>query len=150
MNTSRAIAIATLVAELTDLTTRFQAQFGKPPRLTDQHPLNAHRLHRSIFFKQRAIAQLLDADVLADPTPRWPWWKHQTTIDLMTVGDLSQEVNHLIACCAYYEVDSDSDLFPAIHSSQAAIAGMVHPAAREAALKRQRQGYALDNLLSLN
>lgn len=150
MNTSTAIAIAALVAELTDLVTRFQAQYSKFIRLTAASPVDAHRLNRAIFAKQRAIAQLLDADVLAEPTPRWPWWKHQTTLDVTTVGDLSQEVNHLIACCAYFEVDPDSELIPAIHSSQAAIAGMLHPEARAAALKRLNRGYSLDNLMSLN
>lgn len=150
MNTSTAIAIAALVAELTDLVTRFQAQYGKLSRPSAASPVDAHRLNRAIFIKQRAIALLLDADVLQEPTPRWPWWKHQATLDVTTVGDLSQEVNHLIACCAYFEVDPDSELIPAIHSSQAAISGMIHPDAREAALKRLRQGYALDNLMSLN
>lgn len=150
MNTRTAIAIAALVAELTDLTTRFQAQYGKITQLTPQDPVDAHRLHRAIYAKQRAIAQLLDPDVLLEPTPRWPWWKHQATLDVTTAGDLSQEVNHLIACCAYYEVEPDNDLLPAIHSSQAAIAGMVHPSTREAALKRHHQTFALDHLLSLN
>ena len=150
MNTHTAIAIAALVAELTDLVTRFQVQYGKLPHLTPDSSINAFRLHRAIFAKQRAIAHHLSMDVLADPTPRWPWWKHQATMDVTTAGDLSQEVNHLIACCAYFEVDPDSDLAPAIHSSEAAIAGMLHPEARLSALKQLQQGYALDHIISLN
>ncbi|HEX2908612.1 MAG TPA: hypothetical protein VHO69_17200 [Phototrophicaceae bacterium] len=150
MNTSTAIAIAARVAELTDLATRFQAQYGKLTRLTSTAPVEAHRLQKAIFGKQRAIAYLLDTAILLQPTPRWPWWKHQTTIDLTTVSDLAHEVNHLIACCAYFEVDTTSDLLPAIQSSQAAIAGMVHPEARAAAHRQHQQGYAVDNLLSWN
>lgn len=150
MNTRTAIVIAASVAELTDLASRFQAHYGKPAALTADTPPEVHRLYRAIFDKQRAIAQLLDAEALFAPTPRWPWWNHQAAIDPAAVSELAQEVNHLITCCAYFEVDPHSDLLPAIRSSQAAIAGMLQPGARTAAFRQRHRAFALDAVMSWN
>lgn len=150
MNTSIAITLATQAAELTDLTTRFQARYAKLNRLSPTTPIEAHRLAHAIFEKQREIAQLLDTEALVEPLPRWPWWQHQLTLDLAAVGDLAREINHLITCCAYGEALASSDLGPAIRSSQAAIAGMLHPDARAAALQRRHQRHAIGSLLSWN
>ncbi|NWG18009.1 MAG: hypothetical protein HXY41_15395 [Chloroflexi bacterium] len=150
MNTSIAITLATQAAELTDLTTRFQARYSRLSRLSPDTPVDAHRLAHAIFEKQRDIALVLDVEALIEPQPRWPWWKHQLTLDLAAVSDLAREINHLITCCAYSEAVGSSDLSPAIRSSQAAIAGMLHPDARAAALQRQYQRRAAGSLLSWN
>ena len=45
------------------------------------------------------------------------------------VSLIAAEISHLIACCASFEAEPRAASSPAVSSSQAAIAGMLHPSA---------------------
>lgn len=138
MNTQTALKVAAKIAELTQLCTVFQARYGRRYAFTPDSPPEAQALHDAIGQKQQEIAALLDAEALQKPF-RKPseWWKWSQTMDTATAGELAQEANHLIACCAYFEADSRGmDSSYAVQASQAAIAGMLRPDLREAVAER--------------
>jgi hypothetical protein len=130
MNTATARQLAAKIAELIELTSIFQARYGKQYRLKPGSPAEAWDLHQAIFDQQAAIAQSLDTCALENPLQRCPqWWKYQETIDTGVVSLIAAEISHLIACCASFEAEPRAAFSPAVVSSQAAIAGMLHPSA---------------------
>jgi hypothetical protein len=136
MNMATARKVISETVELLVLCSRFQATYGKDYRLKPGSPQNAWELYQAIFDKQRIIAELLDSDALERPLKRWgEWWKRQETIDIALVNELAKEANHLIACCAYNEVNTQSgEVSSAVRASQGVIAGILHPSARQVAL----------------
>jgi hypothetical protein len=130
MNTATARQLAAKIAELIELTSIFQARYGKQYRIKPGSPAEAWDLHQAIFDQQAVIAQLLDTAALENPLRRCPsWWKYQDTIDTGVVSLIAAEISHLIACCASFEAEPRAASSPAVSSSQAAIAGMLHPSA---------------------
>ncbi|NWG17130.1 MAG: hypothetical protein HXY41_10880 [Chloroflexi bacterium] len=138
MNTSAALQIAAKVAQLTELCTTFQAKFGRRFAFTPESPAEAYELHRAICDIQADIAELLDPESLHNPMKKASeWWRWQNTMDMATAGELAQEINHLIASCAYAEASPCEDgTYHAISAAQEAIAGMLHPDVRERVLVR--------------
>lgn len=132
MHTTTALQIAARIAELTELCTTFQAQFGKQYSLTSDSPAEAHTLHREICDKQEAIAALLDPQALRSPASKTSeWWRWQQTMDIATASALAQAANQLIASCAYAQASpNEAGASPNMMASQAAIAAMLHPDAR--------------------
>lgn len=132
MNTTTALQLAAKVAELTQLCTIFQAKFGRRYMITPDSPAEAYELHRAICQKQGEMAALLDPDTLLNPMRKAAeWWRWQGTMDMATAAELAQEINHLIACCAYFEASPcESGQSPTITAAQEAIAGTLHPEVR--------------------
>jgi hypothetical protein len=136
MKTITALNIATKVAELTGLCTTFQAKFGKRFEFTSDSPAEAFALHRAIADKQAEIAQLLDHEALIEPAKQpSEWWRWHDAMNIATAGDLAQHANRLISSCAYREAGlHESDSAHAVFAAQVAIAGLLHPNARQKAL----------------
>ncbi len=130
MKTAIARQLAAKIAEMIELTSIFQARYGKQYRIKPGSPAEAWDLHQAIFDQQAVIAQLLDSDTLENPVRRCTaWWKYQDTIDTGVVSLIASEVSHLIACCASFEAEPRAASSPAVAASQAVIAGMLHPSA---------------------
>jgi len=130
MNTTTARQLSAKIAELIELASIFQARYGKQYRIKPGSPTEAWELHQAIFDQQAVIAQMLDDAALESPLRRCaPWWKWQDTVDTGTVSLIAAEVCHLIACCASFEAEPRAAASPVIETSQAAIAGMLHPSA---------------------
>ncbi|MEO8607999.1 MAG: hypothetical protein ABI690_08965 [Chloroflexota bacterium] len=130
MNTTQAQQLMVKITELIEFASIFQAKYGKQYRIKPGSPAEAWDLHQAIFDQQVAIAYLLDAAALETPLRRaTPWWKFQDEIDTGVVCMVASETGHLIACCASFEAEPRAASSPAIHSSQAVIAGMLHPSA---------------------
>jgi hypothetical protein len=149
MNTTSALAVAARIAELTEMITLFQVKYGKAG---PDAPLaaDARRLYSAIFDQQVAIARLLDSETLLDPLPRWPgWWLHQSAPDMAMVGEMAREANQLIANCAYIEAEPDGEYAHSVFTTQASIAGMLHPAPVREARRKARQR-TLARSLSVN
>lgn len=128
MNTQTAILLAHKVSELTELVTHYEALFGRRYKLSPESPPEAHQRYQSITNKQLEIAALLDQNVSRAPARRWfEWWRWQDVMDNAITNELAIEANHLIACCAYAEVDPHDAPSPILRSSQEAVAGMLHP-----------------------
>lgn len=130
MNTTTALQIAAKAAELTELSTTFQAKYGKRYHFAPDSPAEATDLYQAICSKQAEIAALLDPMALDNPMKRASeWWRWQQVMDIATAGELAREANHLIASCAYCEASVNEDS-PAVLVAQQAIAGMLHPEVR--------------------
>lgn len=127
------IAIARRVVEettaLTELAAVFQARYGKTYRLKPGSPDEAWTLYNRILDQQRAIAGLLDSDVIEQPIYKHiRWWQQQDAMDTSVTQDLFSEAHQLLARCAYTEACAhDPRQSPGIACSQAVIAGMLHP-----------------------
>jgi hypothetical protein len=122
----RVVAETTL---LTELVATFQAHYGKNYRLKAGSPAEAWTLHRQILDQQRAIAGLLDADIIEQPVYKHiRWWQQQDAMDTGVTQELFFEAHQLVARCAYTEASAhDPCKSPGIACSQAIIAGMLHP-----------------------
>lgn len=129
MNTSTARSMAAEIAQLIELASIFQARYGKQYRMKPGSPAAAWDLQQSIFDCQVAIARLLDAQAVESPRQDSTWWKWQETIDTAVASSIAQEISHLIASCACFEVEPRSAESPMVAASQRAIAGMLHPSA---------------------
>lgn len=130
MNTANARQIAAKIAELIEFASIFQARYGKQYRMKPGSPAEAWDMHQAIFDQQVAIAHLLDPDALETPLTRASqWWKWQDAIDTGSACMMSAEASHLIACCASFEAAPRAATSPVVSTSQAAIAGMLHPSA---------------------
>ena len=135
MNTATARQLAAKIAELIELTSIFQARYGKQYCVKPGSPAEAWDLHQSIFDQQAAIARLIDPQALEQPLQRCTaWWRRQETPDTSIVSMLAQEVSHLIACCATFEAAPRGESSPVIYTSQSTIAGMLHPSSVMVAL----------------
>jgi hypothetical protein len=116
------------VAKLTEMSSIFQARYGKQYRMKPGSPAEAWDLYQSIVNQQTVIARLLDVAALEKPLSRCAqWWKNQDAMDYSITASLAQEVIHLIACCASADVQSHTVASPIIDVSQSVIAGMLHP-----------------------
>ncbi|MBZ0287363.1 MAG: hypothetical protein K8I30_07100 [Anaerolineae bacterium] len=130
MNTANARLIAARIAELIEFASIFQARYGKQYRMKPGSPAEAWDLHQTLFDQQVAIAHLLQPDALATPLRRAaPWWKYQDAIDTGSACMMAAEASHLIACCASFEAEPRAASSPVIGTSQAVIAGLLHPSA---------------------
>jgi hypothetical protein len=128
MNTDTAHQLMVEVSHLIQLTSAFQAAYGKGYIIKPGSPAEAWGLHQAIFNQQAVVARLLDIESLENPLQSCAqWWKRQDVIDLGIVTMLAQEVVHLIACCAAFETQPRTVASPAIETSQGVIAGMLHP-----------------------
>ncbi|MFN8375431.1 MAG: hypothetical protein U0694_21455 [Anaerolineae bacterium] len=131
MNTAIARRIVEETTQLTELVAVFQARYGKTYRLKPGSPAEAWTLHRQILDQQRAIAGLLDADVIEQPVYKHiRWWQQQEAMDTGVTQDLFFEAYQLVTRCAFTEANAhDLRRSPGIACSQAVIAGMLHPVA---------------------
>jgi hypothetical protein len=128
MNTPTAHQLMIEVSRLVEMTSIFQAAYGKQYVVKPGSPAEVWDLYQVICRQQVVVAHLLDATALEAPMQSCAkWWKRQDVIDLGIVTMLAQEALHLIACCAAYETQPRAVSSPAIGASQAAIAGMLHP-----------------------
>lgn len=144
MNTTTALALTAHAAELIRLTASYQATYGRGYPLKPGSGAHAWGLYDAIMAEQVAIAEQLTPDALEEPRiVHLKWWERQDVPDLPMANELMQEISRLIACCAYIEAQSGStDWSYAVFCSQAVIAGMLHPAARQLALGKQEALYA--------
>lgn len=128
MNTATARQIAARIAELIELASIFQARYGKQYRMKPGSPAEAWDLHQALFDQQVAIAHLLDPSTLETPLRRpAQWWKYQDEMDTGSACLMAAEASHLIASCACFEAAPRADSSPVVSTSQAVIAGMLHP-----------------------
>jgi hypothetical protein len=128
MNIVTAHQLMAEVAKLTEMSSIFQARYGKHYRMKPGSPAEAWDLHQSIVHQQTAIARLLDIPALERPLLRCAqWWKNQDAMDYSITASLAQEVIHLIACCASADVQAHTVASPVIDVSQSIIAGLLHP-----------------------
>jgi hypothetical protein len=127
MNTSMAHELAVKSAQLIELTSIFQSQYGKDYRMKPGSPEAAWEVQQAIFDLQGTLARLLDPYALENPLRRMtPWWKHQDVMDTGVATQIAQEVFHLIACCASQEYSTRGEPSPVIICSQRTIAGLLH------------------------
>ncbi len=129
MNTTTARSLASRIAELIEITSIFQARYGKQYRMKPGSPAAAWDMHQSIFDHQVAIARLLDETALLSPRQSATWWKWQETMDTAVASGVAQEISRLIAACACFEAEPRAGESPMVTASQRAIAGMLHPSA---------------------
>jgi len=128
MNTAMAQMLATKTAQLIELTSIFQSQYGKDYRMKPGSPDEAWQLQQAIFDLQSEIGQTLDIYALENPLQRMTaWWKFQDVMDNGVATQIAQEVFHLIACCATQGVSQRTEPSPVIICSQRTIAGLLHP-----------------------
>ncbi len=128
MNTTMAQVLATKAAQLIELTSIFQSQYGKDYRMKPGSPDEAWTLQQAIFDLQAEIGHSLDMYALENPLKRvTPWWKFQDVMDNGIATQIAQEVFHLIACCAAQGVSQRTEPSPVIVCSQRTIAGFLHP-----------------------
>lgn len=137
MDTRTALDIACHCANLVALCARYQAKFGRHSVLRPGSSRTEWDLYHDILNKQETIARLLDPSILQNPGEVVnQWWKRQDVIDLSIVSDLNKEAARLVACAAYQDEDPSGGQWSyAVQSSQAAIAVMLHPKARQNALR---------------
>ena len=128
MDTVTAREVMIKVSELIELSSIFQARYGRDYRLVPGSPDEAWELYQAISDQQTAIARLLDLTALENPIRRCAqWWKSQDVINSSVVSMMAQEAAHLIACCASFETQPRAVASPVIDVSQSVIAGMLHP-----------------------
>ncbi len=139
MNSLHAIRIANEVTQLISLSAAFQAAYGRQYRLKPGSSTAAWSLYDAAQQQQVRIATMLDSEALNAPHLSLnKWWDRQDVIDLPTVYSLMDEVTHLIACCAYFEIDAgEKERSYTAFVIQCVIAGMLHPAAIQVALDAQ-------------
>ncbi|NWF67637.1 MAG: hypothetical protein HXY40_00985 [Chloroflexi bacterium] len=132
MDTNTARQIVVEVTALSELATAFQAKYGKGYSLKADSAPEAWTLHNRMRDHQRTLAGLLDSEALAQPQIRNRWWEQHDAMDIRTTQDLFFEAYQLLTRCVYAEsANHDLRQSPGITCSQAIIAGMLHPAARQ-------------------
>lgn len=137
MNTAAARDIVCRVAYLAELAAMFTATYGTNYRLTDDSPREAWDLYRSVMALQTEIAGLLEPEALQTPYSRYgEWWKRMDVIDSALVNELASEGFNLIGRCAYLTVHEKTRWTHSDLVLQRSIAGLLHPAARQAQLEK--------------
>jgi hypothetical protein len=128
VDTGIARALAGKHAVLIEMVSQFQFQYGRDYRLKPGSPTLAWSLYQEILNQQVAIARLLDAPARENPVFHVQrWWKFQDVMDIGIAFCLGAEINHLLASCACRLAAPEQELSPVIATSQAIIAGMLHP-----------------------
>jgi hypothetical protein len=129
MNTKTAHAVVTAVAVLAEQSARFCAQYGSQHLLKAGSAPEAWKAYWDMLEQQRQIAGLLDAEALTPPKQSGElWWKTLDVINTAAMLALALEAQQLLMRCAYAEAaHPDQTSTPAIMSSQALIAGILHP-----------------------
>ena len=114
---------------LAELTTTFQASYGKGYRINAGSDRDTWVLYRNIQDAQQAIARLLSEDALEHPHAlSGQWWDRYDVPDASISQALVGQAGHLIAACAYCEANkATDDCYRSVDATQRAIAGMLHP-----------------------
>ncbi|MBC8098617.1 MAG: hypothetical protein H7Y11_04185 [Armatimonadetes bacterium] len=148
MKSDTTLDLAHKVAELTQLCAQFQARFGRYYALKPGSSADAWALYHQILNQQVDIALLLDPQALEQPHDAYDrWWERQDTLDLSVAKVMLQQVGHVIATCAYHEKEADdgavhdTEWSYAVFRAESAIAGMLHPSARQVALAAASTAY---------
>ena len=90
-------------AHLVELTSTFQAAYGKNQRIHAGSPRDIWSLYHDICDVQHKIAALLDDEALHTPVSTYgEWWKRQDVPDLGTAHALITQASQLIAACAHF------------------------------------------------
>ncbi len=139
MDLHKARQLAHEATRLIEYAASFYAQFGAEYRMKPGSPDEAWALDDAIRAQQVAIAQLLDDEVLEQPFRRCgAWWAKADTIPPAITREIGLEAFNLIGCCAYQLADPDNTSWsPVVQIKQAAIAGMLHPAAVQLGFDKQ-------------
>lgn len=133
MNSVVAAQIVAGVVRLTELSAVFQAKYGQDYLLKPGSPDEAWKLYRASFEQQAEIARMLDLECLESPFTRYgAWWGRREMVDTGILNELALEAFRLVSYCASYYSLSEGEACPlTMRLSQEAIAGMLHPAARQ-------------------
>ncbi len=138
MNTAIARGLAENAARLMDIATRFEVLFGRNYQLKPGSPQEAWDLYQQAYEEQSRIARQLDVEALERPFVRWgQWWERRDMMDTGIINELVAEIFHLISYCACHEANSDEHFPVTLRLAQEAIAGILHPAARQIGLDRE-------------
>jgi len=129
---------------LVEQSAKFQALYGRYYQLKPGSPEDAWTRYQLILTRQSRIAQLLDSGSLEDTHRRCgEWWTREDVIDTGVLKELMTEIGHLLACCAYFEVETHGKNWSyAVQLSQRAIAGMLHPTSLQVASDERNHRYA--------
>jgi len=113
--------------QLAELTSTFQATYGRNYRINAGSDRDTWRLYRHIQDVQANIARLLTpANRDAANPMSSPWWERHDVPDASLAQAIVSQVGHLIAAAAYNAVQN-GDGTRSIDATERAIAGMLHP-----------------------
>jgi len=114
---------------LAELTSTFQAAYGRHYRVNAGSDQDTWALYRNINDAQQAIARLLTDEALEHPHAlSGKWWDRYDVPDTSVSQAILSQAGHLIAACAYCEAKNvTDDCYRSIDATQRAIAGMLHP-----------------------
>jgi hypothetical protein len=133
MNIVRARKIHCTIASIAELASSYNARFGTQNRINDNSPAEAVEIFNQFMAEQANIARLLDAKPLSAPYLRWEkWWESRDVMNIGLVNELAAAALRLVEHLACLEaMGKNPDTEASVCSLQEAIAGMLHPQARE-------------------
>jgi len=130
MNAKNTHQIMKIATHLLEMTAMFQSAYGKGYRVGAGDSKDIWALYDDICAAQTAIARLLDPQVLEEPQSLYgAWWEKADVPALNLAHALVGQAGHLIAACAYADVQRSPVKQPhALLATQRVIAGMLQPA----------------------
>src|SRR5688572_10198760 len=143
MNIVRARKIHCSIASIAELASSYNARFGSQTRITDKSPAEAVEIFNRFMAEQAIIASLLDTKPVNAPYLRWEkWWESRDVMNIGLVNELATAALRLVEHLACLEaMGKNPDTEASVCSLQEAIAGLLHPTARQQALENLTGGY---------